>query len=74
MYINFHTKFLSVLKISKTFVFFWRTSGEYSKKDRQGSVISTDPCPYLVSYSLDVLKKKTKFLDINNTDNKCFTK
>ena len=34
---------LSVLKISKTFVFFLRTSGEYSKKYRQGSVISTDP-------------------------------
>ena len=35
--------FLSVLEISKTFVFFLRTSGEYSKKYRQGSVISTDP-------------------------------
>ena len=59
--------------MSKTFVFFLRTSGEYSKKYRQGSVISTDPlerilktdpCPYLVKYSLDVLKKKTKILDI----------
>ena len=71
---------MSVLKISKTFVFFLRTSGEYSKKYRQGSVISTGPwkcilitdsCPYLVKYSLDVLKKKTKFYD---TDKKCSTK
>ena len=67
---------MSVSKISKTFVFFLRSSGEYAKKYRQGSVISTDPwkrilktdpCPYLVKYSLDVLKKKTKFLDIFNT-------
>ena len=65
---------LSVLKLSKTFDFFLRTSGEYSKKYRQGSVISTDPCPYLVKYSLDVLKKKTKFLDILITDKKCLTK
>ena len=33
--------FLSLLKISYTFVFFLRTSGEYSKKYRQGSIIST---------------------------------
>ena len=33
-----------------------------------------DPCPYLVKYSLDVLKKKTKFLEIFNTDRKCFIK
>ena len=74
--------FLSVLEISKTFVFFLRTSGEYSKKYRQGSVISTDPwkrilkmdpCPYLVIYSLDILKKKTKVLDISITDKKCLT-
>ena len=73
--------FLSILKISKTFVFFL-TSGEYSKKYRQGSVISTDPwkrilktdpSPYLVKYSLDVLKKNF-FLDIFNTDKKCITK
>ena len=79
----FHINFLSVLKISKTFVFFFRTSNEYSKKYRQGSVfttdpwkriLKTDPCPYLVKYSLDVLKKKTKVLDIFNTDNKCFFK
>ena len=35
-----------------------------------------DPCSYLVKYSLDVLKKKTKVLDIFyiNTDKKCFMK
>ena len=33
-----------------------------------------DPCPYLVNYSLDVLKKKTKVLDIVNTDKKCLIK
>ena len=33
-----------------------------------------DPCPYLVKYSLDVIKKKTKFLDIFNTDKKSFIK
>ena len=69
-YIIFIKHFLSVIKINKTFVFFLRTSGKYSKKYRQGSVfttdpwkriLKTDPCPYLVKYSLDVLKKKTKF-------------
>ena len=69
--------FLSVLRIYKTFVFFIRMSGEYSKKYWQGSIFSTDPCkrilktdpcPYLVKYSIDVLKKKTKVLDIFNTD------
>ena len=29
-----------------------------------------DPCPYLVKYSLDILKKKTKVLDIFNMDKK----
>ena len=75
--------FLSVLKISKTFVLFLRTLGEYSKKYRQGSAISadplkrifkTDPCPYLVKYSLDVPKKKTFLLDISNTDKTCLPK
>ena len=33
-----------------------------------------DPCPYLVKYSLDVLKKKTKVLDILNVDKKCLLK
>ena len=75
--------FLSVLKISKTLVFFLRTSGEYSKKYGQGSVfttdplkriLKTDPCPYLVKCSLDILKKKTKVLDIFDTAKKCFIK
>ena len=57
--------FLFVLKISETFVFFLRTSDEYIKKYRQVSVfttvpwkrvLKTYPCPYLVKYSLDVLK------------------
>ena len=78
-YINFCKIFFSVLKISKTFVFFLRTPYEYSKKYRQESVMSTgpykrNPCPYLVKYWLDVLKKKTKVLDILNPDKKCFTK
>ena len=29
----------------------------------------TDPYPFIVKYSPDVLKKKTKVLDIINTDN-----
>ena len=71
VYINFHKHFLSILKISKTFFFFLRTLGEYSKKYRQGSVfttypwkriLNTNPCLYLVKYSLDVLKKISKVL------------
>ena len=31
-------------------------------------------CPYLVKYSLDVLNKKTKVLDIFNTDKNCLMK
>ena len=72
-YINFYKTFLSVLKISKTFIFFLKTSGEYSKI-WQGSVFTTDPCQYLVRYSLGVLKKKTKVLDIFDTETKCFFK
>ena len=77
---NFIKYFLSVLKISKTLVFFLRTSSEYSKTYWQGSVfttdhwkriIKTDPCPYLVKYALDILNK-AEFLDIFNTDKKCF--
>ena len=30
-----------------------------------------DPCPYLVKYALDILNK-AEFLDIFNTDKKCF--
>ena len=33
-----------------------------------------DPCQYLVKYSLEVLKKKTKFLDIFKMDKKLLTK
>ena len=75
--------FLFVLRISKTFVFFLRTSGEYLKKYRQRSVfktdpwkriLKTDPCPNLVKYSLNVLTKKTNILDNFNTDKKCFMK
>ena len=75
--------FLSVLKISKTLVFFLRASGEYLKRYGQGSAFTTDPwkrifktdhCPYLHIYSHDVLKKKTKFLDIFNTDKNNFIK
>ena len=61
---------LSVLKISKKFIFFLRrTLGEYSK-----IFLKTDPCPFLVKYSLDVLKKKTKVLDISNIDKKWIMK
>ena len=74
---------LSVLKISKTHVFFLRTSDECLKRYKQGSVfttdpwkriLKTDPCPYFFEYSPDVLKKKTKVLDIFNTDKKWFMK
>ena len=69
--------FLSVLKISKTFVFFLRTSSEYLIRYRQGSVfkirfqgsvVKTGPFSYLFEYSPDVLKKKTRVLDLFNTD------
>ena len=36
--------------------------------------MKTDPCLYFIEYSLDVLKKKPKGLDIFNTDKKCFMK
>jgi hypothetical protein len=62
--------FLSVLKISNTFVFFLRTSDEYFTSYGQGSLKTDlkkkDPSPNLVKYSPDVLKKKTKVLDIIN--------
>ena len=38
----FRKHFLSVLKKSKTFVFFLRPSGEYSKKYIQGSFFNKD--------------------------------
>ena len=34
--------------------------------------LKTDPCRYVLKYSLDVLKKKTKVLDMFNTE--CFMK
>ena len=34
----------------------------------QGSVVKTDPCPYLFEYLPDVLKKKTRVLDFFNID------
>ena len=74
---------LSVLKISKKFVFFVWTSREYLTRYGQGSVFLkicfqgsveiTDPCLYLFKYSPDVLKKE-KVLYIFNTDKKCFIK
>ena len=36
------------------------------------SVLKTDPCLYFFEYTPEVLKKKTKVLDIFNTDKKCF--
>ena len=58
-------------KISKTFVFFLRTSSEYLTRYGQGSVVKMDPCLCIFEYSPDVLKKKSKVLDISNTDKKC---
>ena len=53
--------FLSILKISK--------------KYRQGAVFTTtDPCPELIKYSLNVLKKKIRVSDISNTYKTCFMK
>ena len=60
--------------------FFLRTSGEYLTKCRQESVFKMNPvwkrnpCQYLVNYSPDVLKKRTKDLDIFTMDKKCFPK
>ena len=38
--------------------------------------LKTNPCqcPHLVKYSIDLLKKKTKLLDIFHTNKKCFLK
>ena len=71
-----------MLKISETFVCFRRKPREYLTRFGQGSVfkirfkgsvVKTDQFPQLVKYSTDVLKK-TKVLDILNTDKKCFIK
>ena len=75
--------FLSILKISKEIVFLLRTSSEYLTRYGQGSAFKirfqgsveiTDPFLYFFKYSPDVLKKKTKVLDIFNTNKKCFIK
>ena len=83
-YINLYKTFIvCILKISKTFVSFLRTSGEYLtsfgqesifKIRFQGSVVKMDPCPYLAKYSYGVLKKKTEVLAIFNTDKKVLYK
>ena len=39
-----------------------------------GSVVKMDPCLYFFEYSPDVLQKKTKVLDIFDTDKKCLMK
>ena len=62
----FMKHFLSVLNISKSFVFFLITSGEYLTIYREGSVFSTDPSKRIlksdpVKYSPEVHKKKQKF-------------
>jgi hypothetical protein len=36
--------------------------------------VKTDPCQYVFEYSLDVLKKKSRVLDIFNTDKKYLIK
>ena len=38
------------------------------------SVMKTDPCPFLVKYSPDVLKKITKVLDNFEMNKTCFVK
>ena len=43
-------------------------SGEYLTRYGQRILVQR---PYLVKYSLDVLKKKTKLLDIFDTNKKC---
>ena len=81
----FRKHVFSILKISKTFVFFLRMSGKYLTRYGQGSVFTTDPwkwilktdpcqCPNLVKDSPVVLKKKTKVLYIFDTDQKCYLK
>ena len=37
-------------------------------------MLKTDPCPYLVKHSLDILRKKEKVLDFYNTYKKCCIK
>ena len=66
-YINFHKTFFV------PFIFFLRTSNKYLTRHGQVSVfkirfVKTDPCLYFFENSPDVLKKKTKVLNIFNTD------
>ena len=56
-----------VLKISKTFVFYLRTSDEYLTSYGQGYILM-DPYPNFIKYLSDILKKK-EVLDIINTNN-----
>ena len=60
--------FMGFLFLSKTRIRFHNRSLK--------RILKTDPCPspYLVKYSPDVLKKKTKFLDNFNMDKRCFMK
>ena len=62
------------IKISKTFVFFLRTSSEYLTTFSRIRVEITDPSLYFLEYSPDVIKKKTKVLDIFDTEKKSFLK
>ena len=67
--------YLSVLKISKSSEYLTRYGqGPVFKIRFEGSVVKTDPCLYFCEYSPDVLKKKTKVLDIFNTKKKDFVK
>ena len=63
-------KKMSVLKISKTFVFFLRTPIEYLTRYGQGSTFKIRSQGSLSIF----LKKKTKVIDIFNMDKKCFLK
>ena len=44
---------------------------ELDKDPFSQRILKTDPCPYIIKYSLDVLNKNTRVLDILNTDKKC---
>ena len=82
-YINFYKTFLSVLKISKTFVFYLRTSDEYLTSYKQGSVW-TEPWKrilkkrILIQISLNIhmtfLNRKQKFLVLLIRKKTCFIK
>ena len=57
--ISIHMKhFLFLLKISKTFVFLLRTSGEYLKRYGQGSVFKTDV--FMKKTNVYIILMKTK--------------